>query len=335
MSKLRLLNILLAVVASIGWAMPAYALISAPDSPPTLTDKHANRNLIETGDMLIYAVYNLPYAVPPTTPISQTFIWRLIDSDNVTELGSVLAYPENDYGYNQGVIAFYFTASAAPAWGGSYTIRLDGNPTQFASPPTYNFALDAGTWSTFTSQTANRAEVRSNIIDIAKDLDVAWGLTTTNSLVQQTDTGTVLSENGAGYFNYAIVGLQSMCPALYFAVVNTINWASVNRTYTPTLPTTYSNRLVGSWPGVAVSSIGNFFGTGYSATGSGIVLLGLMVLIVVGALVSGSALSGFLAGVVWVVVGLLLGWVPMAALFIASLICLIYMGALLINRLIA
>ena len=107
-----------------------YSVLAAahPDSNPTIDEIHINRNLIETGDVLIYALYNIPYASTPDERVDQLFVFRLMDTDGVTELGRNEAYAYVNRGYGQGVISFYFDASDASTWGQAYYIRISEKP---------------------------------------------------------------------------------------------------------------------------------------------------------------------------------------------------------------
>ena len=71
-----------------------------PDNTPVVITKKCYRNLLEAADFLVIIEANIPYAVPPSDPFSQTYLWELIDTDGVTVLGSTVGWPYVDSGYN-------------------------------------------------------------------------------------------------------------------------------------------------------------------------------------------------------------------------------------------
>ena len=200
MKRFRLGILLALLVAFLLSATPVYADTPDPDSPPTVDGKNAYRNLLETGDWLIVVYANIPYGTLPSTPVTQTYIWQLIDVDGVTELGSTVGYNYNDDGYGYNVYSMYWSASEATAlgmvWNTAYTIRLSGNPAVFDTPPVYNYTLNIADYSTLTAQADVQAELAARIIALAGDLDSKWGLSSLYSLLTQNETATVLSIYG-------------------------------------------------------------------------------------------------------------------------------------------
>ena len=73
------------------------------------------------------------YSIPPTT----------------TEIADALPYVfttattgfTGTNGYGKGVVAYYFNAASAPAWGLNYIIKISGNPAEFSSPPGVNYEI--------------------------------------------------------------------------------------------------------------------------------------------------------------------------------------------------
>ena len=109
MKRLRY-SIILALLAVFLLATPAYADTPDPDSTPTVDEINIYTNVLETGDWLIVIYANIPYAIPPTTPVTSTFIWRFMDTDNVTELANTVGTNYNDDGYGYNVYSMYLTA---------------------------------------------------------------------------------------------------------------------------------------------------------------------------------------------------------------------------------
>ena len=111
-----LLRIVGAALVPVGILLATAASVFATDPPtsdPTISDVKANVNLIETGDVLIYGLYNIPYSVEDLPPddASKTYLIRLMGTDGTTQLGVVRPFPQFDSGYNKGVYGFYFSAT--------------------------------------------------------------------------------------------------------------------------------------------------------------------------------------------------------------------------------
>lgn len=312
----RLLHI---AVIALMWLIPVpVSAILLPSSTPTLSPVHANRNLIETGDRLIYAYYTIPYTVTPTVAIDETFIFRFLGTDGVTELGSVLAYPYNDSGYGSGVIAFYFNAADALTWGAAYTIRLSGNPGQFTVPPTYDFPVPASAWTSLTTQADNQDDVANKILAMALDLEVAWSAT----LTDQTEVGTVLSTTGESYFRNAIPGLQSMAPDLFYLKIE--NPTYTNRTWGTNQATTYANRFDGTWVGDGIDAVAGMFKLEFSYIGGAFILIACVFALIASVKLTESPNAGLVNSMLIMIVGVLLGWVPWAIASIVTIMCAMY-----------
>ena len=142
-------------------ATPVYADTPDPDDTPSIESINVYRNARETGDMFFMVYANIPYATIPDQPVTQTFIWSLIDTDNVTELGSTVGYAYNvgthqsdGFGYN--VFSMYFDSGNVTAlgmtWLDAFVVRLAGNPAVFDDPPIYNYPVNVVDYSALTAQ---------------------------------------------------------------------------------------------------------------------------------------------------------------------------------------
>ena len=327
MKRFRL-GILLAVLAVFFLtATPVYADTNDPDSTPTIEDINIYRNLLETGDWLTLVYANIPYATPPSTPVNQTFIWRLIDTDNVTELGSTVGYAYNDDGYGYNVYSMYFSASQITTlgmvWGTSYTIRLSGNPAVFDTPPVYNYIINAGNYSGLTVKAAVQAELAARILALAADIDNKWGLA--SSLLTQNETATVLSSSGEAFFRGAIHGLQAMAPAAFSVIVRAIDveareWSE-----------NYTENLTGQWGTgwVATSqAAGNaLFGTDYDLFSTIILLVMCGGLMVGNIMLTGDHWNGLVDVALLGVVGARLAMYDLGFLILIAAMCWLYISA--------
>jgi len=266
--------LLLVLIPLILVATPAYADTPDPDSTPTLVKADWYRNLLEPDDRLLIWEANIPYAIPPTTLVTETFYWELIDTDNVTVLGTTTGYAYHDNGYGYNVYSMYFSEADALAWNQVYTLRLSGNPAVFDTPPQYNYPVPVNTFTLLTTSDENKGALAITIIDIAADLDNQWGLTGTDRLILETESGTVLSWWGESVFRGAVYGCQALAPAAFRFIIDDLEAADRvwDTEYSANLTTIYD----GTWIEPAKIAGGTLFGVGYDLT-SIIITIGLCI----------------------------------------------------------
>jgi hypothetical protein len=287
----------IAMVISIMATLLLVAPVSAtalPDSTPTVQGFWVFRNLLETNDWLILIYFNIPYSTPPSEPIWQTFMWRMLTTDNTTELGVDLptAYNNNGYGYN--LSSIYFNAANVTAlglvWNTAYPLRLSCNPASFTAPTTYNFTLDTSDYTT-ENVTANvQEELAATIITLGAELDIRWGLSAVYSLLSETATGTILSIYGESFFRAAIYGLQGLCPRVFAYIVEDIDLTA--RTFGDTYINILDVQYQGSWAQVAKDAGAALFGTDFDLTA---IIVSLGFIFIIGGctiVVSGDAWHG-------------------------------------------
>ena len=326
MKRFRFAVLLVLLAALLLSATPVYADTPDPDSTPTIVSFNLYRNLRQPGDWLLVIYANIPYSTPPDTTVTQTFIWRLMDPDNVTVLGSTVGTNYNTDGYGYNVYSMYWSASEVTgfgmAWETIYGVRLSGNPVVFDTPPTYNFDLDVSDYSTLTVQADVQAELTARILTIASDLDNKWGLL--YSLLTQNETATVLSTYGEAFFRGTIHGLQAMAPTVFSVIIRAIDidprdW-----------DTEYAENVTSQWEGTWIETSQEagkvMFGTDYD-------LLSIIVLLImgVGLMIGNVMLTGdFWNGAVDIAllgtVGARLGMFDLAFLILIAALCWIYIG---------
>lgn len=327
-AKTLYLIIGIVVVLSLAFASPCYA-IAYPSGTPAVLQFDVYRNLLETGDRLLLIYANIPYSTTPTVPASDAFIWRLYAADNVTEIGASVCYPYHDNGYGYNVISMYFSAAEATAlgftWGATLNVRLSGNPTYFApTVPLYNFSLTTGDYSSLTTTADVQAELSVRILTIASDLDIQWGLTT-YSLLQETETGTVLSIYGEAFFRGAIYGLQGLCPQVFAYVISDID--TTPRTWTTTYITTVQNQWSGTWVDTAKNALDALFGTTYSLAWLMVSIAAMVVVIILDIMVAGDPWQGMLDGCVVLILTTRLGFMNLGILGLIGAVCFMYASA--------
>ena len=126
----RILGACLAAIVVAMSALPAFAQIHEPDVAFEIIQVEAYESVLEEDDQLYIFTHNSDYLVTPTQPISEAFLFRLMNGP--VELGSVAPFPYQDNGYDRGIATLYFDAASAPAWNPAvpYTVEFIGNPTQ-------------------------------------------------------------------------------------------------------------------------------------------------------------------------------------------------------------
>lgn len=327
MKKLIRLSAIL-VMLGLFVLMASPILAANPPNSISIDVTYVNRNLIESGDRLFYAIYDIDYSSPPTEDIDELFIFRLVDTDGVTELGSNEAFPFETQGYGKGVISFYFTAAdaAALAWGSSYYIRVQGKPGFFTVPPDEIFIIDASDYTTLTTQADNREETRNNIIAISRILESEWPKT----LLTEIEIGTVFSLDGEEYFRNSIFGIQAMVPSLFETQIADADYTE--RTWNTTQQSAYESRLTGTIPGNAIQGISDIFSLDFNMVASLPILIAAILCIVAAAKMNGKPEAGFLCAAALVILGGFMGWTPFALIAVASALCFLYIAMAIVGR---
>ncbi len=329
MKKLRAILLVLLLVIFVMCATPVYADTPDPDSTPGIESFNVYRNLLETGDWLLVIYANIPYSTLPDTPIHQTFIWRLIDIDGVTELGDTVGYAYNDDGYGYNVYSMYWSAAEVTAngmvWNTAYTARLSGNPAVFDTPPTYNYTIAIGDYSTLTVTADVQAELGARILTIAADLDNKWGVPVTPSLITEAEAGTVLSLYGEAFFRGAIFGIQALAPTIFSVIIRNLD--VVDRTWTDNYTSNLTTMWAGTWIETSQEAGKALFGTDYDLL-SIIMLLSMSVGLIVGnIMLTGDHWNGMTDAAILMVIGARLAMYDFAFLLLIAALCWIYISA--------
>lgn len=317
--KLTFLALILALTFNV--LMP-FGVLAEPGQPvlTAINETHAWRNVLETGDYLLVARYNVVNGTSTTTDISDTFVFRLMDATNTNELGVVEAYPYQNDGWGQGVVSWYFPAASAPAWAGSYWVRIEGKITVYTTTYTvYNYNLPSTTYSTYTVESDIQNDIASKLTSIAKKIGSSW--TPVVALTEESESGTVLSQYGEAYFRPVIPGIQAMCPKLFLLQVNDVT--STNTTWSTNKSTELGNLVSNSTSGTGITSVADLFDMSFEATAAIPIVMICVALIIVGA-VQGNILSGIINSSVVLSGAASAGWFPLGALMIISFICGVY-----------
>jgi hypothetical protein len=315
------------IISLLAFALPVHAVVmSDPDTAPSITIQtiHVNRYTAASGDIVITGLYDIPYTTLPTTidpnwTADKAFIFRLIATDNVTELGSVTPYAYYVSGYRQGVFSFYFPAATAPAWGQAYIIRISENPALFATPQSWDTTIPTSAYTTLTTQADNQADLADRVITLAHTLDSTYTVTLTTS----SGGRTTLSSTGERYFSGAIYGLQAMAPTLYFLQDSPVDYTA--NTWTTTQFDIYAARFNGTWVGTAENVTAAALGLPVQVTMSIPILLLILGFAIGTSLLVHKLEFGWLIASVLLLMGALLGWIPMSLMAVVYQVMGIYL----------
>lgn len=314
---------LIILALSIMWAVPVFA-IDPPTSNPSVSDVHANVYLIESGDVLIYGQSDFPYASIPDDDADETYIIRLIDTDNATQLGSVVTFSYFDSGYNEGAWGMYFSASDNLTIDQTYIIRISQNPAYFDDPEYYDYVMQASDWTSQSAQDDNQTELTINIISFAEDLEEAHDET----LLESSVGGTVLSDpTGETYFRGAIYGIQAMAPDLF--LVQTLGWDTTDRSWSTTEFDSYDTRFNGTFIGTATANTSATFGVDESTLMTVVYLLPIVVGTTIVSLIKWRrAEPGYIVGCLALILTALMGWINYALFALIFQLFAMYIGYL-------
>lgn len=236
---------LIAVTAFTVIAKPAYAAEPEPTTV-SLTDIVIFQNLIDTGDFLAVVPYQVSYTTEPTQNIDETYIFRLLSPDGLTENGTVTAYPYYNGGYGNGVVSFYFAAGMS--FNGSYIFRVQQNPAVYPAAQYWDFIITDSNYSAAADQ---QVALKTKVVTSATFLSTVYSV----ALLSTSESGaTVLSASGELYYLNAIPGLQQMAPNVF--AVNLEDPDFTKRTWA----TTFADALRTKYNGTLLDE----FFTGYA-----------------------------------------------------------------------
>lgn len=208
-----LLVFVLVCINILGFVYFPNVAMADPDTPDALQiiDVEVFRHLADDDDYLVVFTFNIEYETEPDDPANDLFIFRMT-SGSIT-LGDSLPYSYGYNGYQYGISGMYFSAAEAPSWGSLYTIRIDGNPVKWASPPSVSYTMEATDYSTAADQEEAQSELESWLIDAVQDMEQNWSVP--GELITITNIGTITTAEGQHYLLGAIPGLMIMAPGIF------------------------------------------------------------------------------------------------------------------------
>ncbi|KKM76560.1 hypothetical protein LCGC14_1378890 [marine sediment metagenome] len=243
--------VLLLVVSS-----PAYA-ISNP-SATSIGDVYVFRNVLETGDILVFVRYDVSYTTQPTEDAEDTFLMAIYGTDGTTLL---FTRPLNYYQHN--IISIYLDADTNTlTWGSAYYVRITGSPALF-DPLVEDVNMKTRVLSSGDYRSTD--DLGGIMIAQAGILETDW------ATVLLTATGR-LNSTGSTYFLAAVPGLSSMVPGIFQLTTEQFVYTKENFTEEginltrQNLPVSLNNTIAGldaifgvtnhNWGGFAWLSLG-------------------------------------------------------------------------------
>jgi len=254
-------TVLVTLLAMLLMASPVLAYLTPPDSGMSIQSARVFRNLVTDNDSLVIFHYRIPYDTPPTeASASDSIAFRLYDTDGTTLLKTSTPYVFASFetnGYGDGVSAVY-SENSTLTWDGSHKIVIEGLPLHYDDLPPATYTLTSADFADTDVRLTNRANLYLYVMGICDTFKTIYSDIVLKS---STDAATVLSEYGESYFRNAVVGIQSMCPQLFYAQTYIPEVMAVEP-YDLSLPDAYAIRLVGTDVHRGATRLGDEIGVG-------------------------------------------------------------------------
>lgn len=292
-----------------------------------IRDVLACRDLIEDEDMAVAVHYNILYdpTAEPADTAQDLFLVRVLDG--VDELGVVRPYPYYNNGYDQGIVLLYWSAADAPTWEDEYTVRIQGTPAAWATPPETNFTLGTSSYSGLDGQSANQQALYDWMVDAVASLETNWSV----SLLESTSEGAILNDTGQSYMTGAIPGLQTLCPDLFF--IRSMDMDTTPRTWGTGQADAYEARYAGTWVGDAMDGAADLFGVSAQLIGSILfVLIPFILIMVISERAFYTSTPALIALPLLMAMGALMGFFSMAFFAICVTCFVLFLGYVLFFR---
>jgi len=304
-------------------------VLADPDVPDALEirDVIACRDLVEEDDMAVAVHYNILYdpTAEPADTAQDLFLIRVMDG--AAQLGVVRPYPYYNNGYDQGIAVLYWSSADAPTWEDEYTVRIQGTPAAWATPPEANFTLGSSSYSGLDGQTANQQALYNWMVEAIADLETNW----TVSLLDHTTEGAILNETGQSYITGAVPGLQALCPDLFW--VRSVDMDTTLRDWGTDQADAYEARYAGTWVGDSMTAAGDLFGVSPQLVGSILfVLIPFILVMVISERAFYTSTPALIALPLLMAMGALMGFFSMAFFAIAVICFVLFLGYVLFFR---
>jgi hypothetical protein len=297
-------------------------------SSMAIPDAKVFQNLAETGDMFYIFEYDIAFTsdnFSDNVSATDSFVFRLYATDNVTVLATTTPYSYPYFGsngYSHGVSGFYFSnADTKPTWGSEVKIELYGSPTYFTPAQSCNHTMTAGEYTSYTTKEANQDALYKRVLIMADRLTHDYKSTGVQ-MSGSSDMGIVLSSlYGEAYFRGAIDGIQTLCPNLFYIQVYVPQPNDSSMSYNMTLADTYKARHATDDIGRGFTRLGAAMGIGGAAAGAGICFIACLVVCVLFTAKGWSVEFGmFISAIISTFFALILGDIVFTVLMIVALL---------------
>ena len=224
-------------------ALPSPALAIANPNDTVIAECYVFRNLLETGDWLVYARYNVNYTTVPDEPASDYFEMVVLNTTGTAILGDrKLNY------YQENITSCYWSTSQATAaglaWGSAYIVKVRGSPSVF---PSLIEGVNQATWILAASDYCEQTKFATLMLAEAEVLQNDWGITLLSA--------GYLNITGLTYFTYAIPNFSSMAPEASAASMTypsgNLSWINQTEPYLATLQANTGTKLSGALDAIA------------------------------------------------------------------------------------
>jgi hypothetical protein len=259
MEKISKFFLIFAVLALISVLIPQFVLAAVPSPDQVSMTCFGYRNLLETGDFFLLVDYDIAYSGGyPTVPASDAFTFRLFDPTGSTEIADALPYVfttattgfTGANGYGMGVVAYYFNAASAPAWGDNYIIKVSGNPAELTFSGDYEISTSA-----YDSGSNAAIDLANELRSIGPALSTQWNV----PLLSDTSATSVFTADGESYFRNAIPGVQSLAPDIFEDASQQSPDTTESSSYNTNLSNTYQHRFDDSWVHTSLAAGADLF----------------------------------------------------------------------------
>ncbi|KKN26131.1 hypothetical protein LCGC14_0877760 [marine sediment metagenome] len=166
-------------------------------------------NYLEPGDMLVVLAFRIVYdSGKPVLDIGEYFDNQLLDATTVKA-----QLPVTSWGYRPGSI--YLNADSAPAWSGSYRVKIIGTPDKWGVPPETYRDITAGDYQSSLTQLDSWVILLAESIEsFEQSLNEYYP----DLVVTAPGGARALTSEGGGMFNTGIPGLSTVRPNIFSAV---------------------------------------------------------------------------------------------------------------------
>jgi len=279
------------------------------------------RHLAEDNDQLFVARYSMTWSTVPDQPISDLFLGKLMVSDEVK--GTIALFEFRRKSYETGIFSIYLPASSAITWGSTAELILQGNPLRYDDPPIAIYEIQSADWVSADNSTQYKKTLGSHVINWAKAIEEVWGKDTWALLVE-TDIGAKLNSLGTEYFCGAIPGLRSVCPDIFQLTIVSpqVSPTTWERTYEKQV----AARLESGPIGTGLKGLESWLGPSWKFWG-GMIIVGFYVAFLLFTTpVFHSVTPGLIIGIPIIIIGSLMGLLPMSMVFVMVFLVILLLG---------